>query len=304
MNHSLTIVIPYYKLRYFEAALESLARQTDKKFSVFIGDDGSPENPAALIAKFRDRLEISYRRFSENLGHRSLTEHWNRCVRETSSEWVWLFSDDDVASADCVEVFKKSLAAAQNACDVFRFNTKVMDDREKIIHQPPPHPAWETSEKFALAKIADGRNSCAIEYIFRRQVFDAAGGFVDFPLAWCSDDASWIAFSRRTGIRTMTGGEVLWRQSDLNLSSPNPKNSGKKLAAWRSYFLWVKKEFRDPVFQKEFRGKLKTWFPLWLGWSGEKPDPMSGLKFWFFFSIYTRHINFKLLRRLFFAASS
>lgn len=45
----LAIIIPYYKLRFFEATLESLANQTDKRFKVYIGDDASPENLADLL---------------------------------------------------------------------------------------------------------------------------------------------------------------------------------------------------------------------------------------------------------------
>ena len=41
----LAIVIPYYKLTFFEATLQSLADQTDKRFMVYIGDDASLESP-------------------------------------------------------------------------------------------------------------------------------------------------------------------------------------------------------------------------------------------------------------------
>lgn len=40
----LAIVIPYYKITFFEDTLESLAHQTDKRFKVYIGDDASPKN--------------------------------------------------------------------------------------------------------------------------------------------------------------------------------------------------------------------------------------------------------------------
>lgn len=40
----LAIVIPYYKLTFFEETLQSLANQSDKRFKVYIGDDASPED--------------------------------------------------------------------------------------------------------------------------------------------------------------------------------------------------------------------------------------------------------------------
>ena len=45
----LAIVIPYFKLTFFEATLQSLANQTDKRFKVYIGDDASPESPIFLL---------------------------------------------------------------------------------------------------------------------------------------------------------------------------------------------------------------------------------------------------------------
>ena len=45
----LAIVIPYYKIIFFEKTLESLAQQTDKRFRVYIGDDASPDSPEKLF---------------------------------------------------------------------------------------------------------------------------------------------------------------------------------------------------------------------------------------------------------------
>lgn len=42
----LAIIIPYYKLAFFEENLQSLSNQTDQRFKVYIGDDASPETPA------------------------------------------------------------------------------------------------------------------------------------------------------------------------------------------------------------------------------------------------------------------
>ena len=42
----LAIIIPYFKLLFFEETLQSLAIQTDKRFKVYIGDDASPEDPS------------------------------------------------------------------------------------------------------------------------------------------------------------------------------------------------------------------------------------------------------------------
>jgi len=54
----LAIVIPYYKLTFFEATLQSLADQTDKRFKVYIGDDASPENPSRLLERYQGKFDF------------------------------------------------------------------------------------------------------------------------------------------------------------------------------------------------------------------------------------------------------
>jgi glycosyltransferase involved in cell wall biosynthesis len=296
MSDSLTVVVPYYKRDYLDSCLASLARQLDQKFTVFVGDDASPQDPTEIIRKYKSSAKIRYRRYNNNLGQAVPTAHWNRCVRETSSEWIWVFPDDDFASEDCVGSFRRTVSDTNGSFDVYRFKTKAIDAKGTPIYTPPAPPLSEAGAEFLFARMSMGRSSWVAEYIFRRSAFDATGGFVDFPLGWFSDDASWIAFSRRSAIRTIDGGEVSWRQSDVNLSSPKPEHVGKKLAAFRNYLLWCKREFPDEMLQQKLRSQVGAWLPDQVGFWGGQPQLMDGLRFWLFFSRFTRNFNYKLLR--------
>jgi glycosyltransferase involved in cell wall biosynthesis len=298
MKDSLTIVVPYYKRDYLDSSLASLARQTDQAFTVLVGDDASPQDPTEIIHRHQGSIQTRYRRYDQNLGMSALAAHWNRCVRETSSEWIWLFSDDDLASKDCVESFRTTLHNTDGLFDVYRFKTKYVDAQGSVIRDPPEPPRTETGAEFLFARMSEGRSSWAVEYIFRRSAFEAAGGFLDFPLGWFSDDASWIAFARPNAIRTIDGGTVFWRQSDANLSSPKPEHVGKKLAAFRSYLLWCKREFPDDGLQQKLRHHVRAWLPAQIHFWGGKPRLNDALRFWLFFSRFTRHPDYRLLRIL------
>ena len=90
----LAIVIPYYKLTFFEATLQSLADQTDKRFMVYIGDDASLESPDDLLEKYQQKFDFEYYRFEENLGGTSLVKQWERCIAMTKDEeWVMILGD-------------------------------------------------------------------------------------------------------------------------------------------------------------------------------------------------------------------
>lgn len=49
----LAIVIPYYKLTFFDETLQSRVNQKDQRFKVYIGDDASPEDWTVLLEKYK-----------------------------------------------------------------------------------------------------------------------------------------------------------------------------------------------------------------------------------------------------------
>lgn len=45
MEEKIAIVIPAYKCRFLRQTLDSIVVQTCRSFTVYIGDDASPQNP-------------------------------------------------------------------------------------------------------------------------------------------------------------------------------------------------------------------------------------------------------------------
>lgn len=238
--HALAIVIPAYKPDFIRAALESISGQTDKRFRLYIGDDGGPTEVAEAVGSFGG-LEVTYHRYAENLGRTSLASHWNRCVRLTDEPWVWLFADDDVMAPDCVASFYAELGGGDSP-DLLRFNTEIIDADGDVVSQNARHPVAESGIDFVFARLSGERSSYAVEYIFRRDAFDRAGGFVDYPVAWCTDDASWFRFSGDSGIRTLPTGGVRWRASGLNITDANTGYQREKLAAVGEFLQLVRHE--------------------------------------------------------------
>jgi hypothetical protein len=236
---ALAIVIPAYKPVFFRAALESVAAQTDGRFRVYVGDDAGPPGIRQAVADFSSRLDIVYRRFDENLGGRSLVSHWNRCVDLSDERWVWLFSDDDLMTPDCVSSFYAW--GEQTEADVLRFDTEVIDAEGRLARSNPPHPGHERGVDFVFARLSGKRHSYVVEHIFRREAYTRAGGFPEYPAAWCADDAAWFLFSRGRAIRTLPTGRVRWRASGLNISTSSGRRP-EQLRAATAYLRFVQGE--------------------------------------------------------------
>ena len=127
MKNNLAIIIPAYKSTFLPAALDSIASQTCKDFTLYIGDDCSPNNIGEIVDKYEDKINIIYKRFDTNLGGKDLVAQWERCIDMTQNEeWIWLFSDDDMMDKNCVEEFYKTIEDNKD-CDIFHFDINVIN---------------------------------------------------------------------------------------------------------------------------------------------------------------------------------
>jgi glycosyltransferase involved in cell wall biosynthesis len=197
----LAIVIPYFKLTFFDATLQSLTSQTDKRFKVYIGDDSSPENPVDLLGKYQGQFDFVYHRFEDNLGGISLTKQWERCIALSGNEkWLMILGDDDVVGINVVEEFYINLPEIeQQGSNVIRFASQVIDREGKVITDVFVHPKLEEAKDAFWRKFTSKTRSSLSEYVFSRVSYEKFG-FKNYPLAWHSDDMAWLEFAEQKTI--------------------------------------------------------------------------------------------------------
>lgn len=237
MSNYLAIVIPYYKRNFFNATLESLYKQTDKRFKLYIGNDCSLENPLYLIDSYRSDLNISYMKFDNNLGAKSLVLQWERCINLVKDEdWILILGDDDVLEENVVEEFHKQYKAFANSCNVIRFATVKIDEKDCSISSKYEHPQLEKSTDFIFRK---SRSSLS-EYIFKKEVLLDIG-FVDLPLAWFSDILAILEVSEFNTIYTINEAVVRIRVSEYSISGSQKNKQLKTKANFDFYAYLLKK---------------------------------------------------------------
>ena len=142
MTHRLAIIIPAYKTTFLSAALDSIAAQTCKDFTLYIGDDCSPEPLGSIVEQYRNKIELVYRRFDTNLGGKDLVAQWERCIAMSQDEaYIWLFSDDDVMEPNCVEELFYQIEKTGGAYDVYHFNVDIINERGALKKLKQDYPA-------------------------------------------------------------------------------------------------------------------------------------------------------------------
>lgn len=221
---NLAIVIPAYKSTFLPAALDSIAAQTCQDFTLYVGDDCSPNPIKEIVDRYKSKIYIVYHRFETNLGGKDLVAQWERCIDMTQDEkWIWLFSDDDVMDANCVEEFYKAVESYPNK-GLFHFNVCCLDDATGIVKPLPQFPKFCTTKHYLKEKIRGHFVSFVVEFVISRDVFFECGRFQNFDLAWGSDFISWVKFADYAGgIVTCNNAKILWRRSVENIS-PNTSN--------------------------------------------------------------------------------
>ena len=238
----LAIIIPYFKLTFFEATLASLAAQTCQDFKVYIGDDASPEDPSNLIEKYKGQFDFSYHRFEDNLGGTSLTKQWERCIALSGNEeWLMILGDDDYLGENVVESWCKNFNKFSNNSYVIRFATKIKDESLGGISAIFEHPVWELAPQSYWRKYRNLSRSSLSEYVFSRFMYEEHR-FKEYPLAWNSDDTAWIDFSGEKPIFTINESIVYIRMSTLNISgkSDNLKLKNESQLLFFKYILFKK----------------------------------------------------------------
>jgi glycosyltransferase involved in cell wall biosynthesis len=238
----LAVVIPAYKETFFHKALSSLAAQTNRHFTVYVGDDCSPADLKSIADRFCSSLDLHYTRFSDNVGGKNLVKQWQRCIDLTQDEeWLWLFSDDDLASPNCVEVFYRE--QAKHPSDVYRFNTRVIDENDRETSGTLRSPDHESSERMAYNLLYWRRGNSMPDHVFSRDVYERKGGFVDTPFAQGADWATSILFSQDTGMQVLQDGLISWRRSNNNVSAVSSRNKRAMLEGHYRFIEWVLQHF-------------------------------------------------------------
>lgn len=227
----LTIIIPYYKISFFKETLESVENQTCKDFSLFIGNDASPENPEILIKETLKTTEFTYKEYNENFGSQNLVKQWERCIQDChSTDWFHILGDDDIICDNFVAEFYKNLPEIeQNKNNVIKFSQRWIDEDGNPLNTFTSYPKVIDRAEHLGFKLINGDRSSLSEHIFRKSQLEKIK-FKDFPLAWAADDIAVFEFSEDKPIFFINTANVLVRVSKINISG-RQDNIAKKRAA-------------------------------------------------------------------------
>lgn len=100
MNNALvSVVIPAYKCAdVISSAIESVLSQTYRNYELIVIDDGSPDNTAEVINKYRERVRYIYQK------NGGVSKARNTGILNSTGEYVALLDADDIWNKNKLEI--------------------------------------------------------------------------------------------------------------------------------------------------------------------------------------------------------
>ncbi|HEY3074815.1 MAG TPA: glycosyltransferase [Burkholderiales bacterium] len=96
---AVSVCIPAYRgAAHIGEAIESVLAQTFADFELVVVDDASPDDTAAVVARYRDP-RIRFLRNDRNAG---VQANWNRCLELARGRYFKLLPQDDLIARECL----------------------------------------------------------------------------------------------------------------------------------------------------------------------------------------------------------
>lgn len=229
-----SFVLPAYKRSFLKEAIDSILSQTYHDFELIVVDDCSPEGLKEIIDMFHDD-RLTYHRNEANIGGKDLVAAWNHAITYAQGEWCILASDDDVYLPKYLETLL-SLTTKYPTCDLFHSRLSIINSSSEWIAVGDERILYENCMQMIYARGVRRLSQMAPDFMFRLSALRKIGGFVHFPKAWYSDDATWFCLSKNGCV---CAPEILFcfRQSGHNLSTQYENLYEKQIAA-ENYKVW------------------------------------------------------------------
>jgi glycosyltransferase involved in cell wall biosynthesis len=201
-----SIVIPCYRQAHFLAeAIESALNQSYPKVEVIVVDDGSPDEAAAIAARYPVRyLE------QENAG---LAAARNTGLAASRGEFVVFLDADDRLLPDAVRENVARLVEDPSLGFVAGASRYIARDGTPM---PTNRPHWPHGDVYADL-LRRNRMRMPAMVTFRRSVFDQVGGF-DSSVDACADYDMYLRVSRRFAVAFHDGLVAEYRRHGENMS--------------------------------------------------------------------------------------
>lgn len=127
-----SIIIPNYNhAPYLKERIESILNQTYQDFEIILLDDCSTDNSREVLEHYRSNPHVSHIVLNEQ-NTRNTFLQWDRGVRLSRGEYLWMAESDDVAEPTFIEVLVRILEQHPEAVVAYS-HSMMIDSRSQPL---------------------------------------------------------------------------------------------------------------------------------------------------------------------------
>ena len=212
-----SFVLPAFKRKYLYESIESILAQSYQDFELIVVDDASPENLKEVVDQFSD-IRLSYHRNEHNLGGKSLVDAWTHAIGFAQGEFCVMASDDDIYHRDYLKEMVRLSEKYPNV-DVFHCRMALINVAGDIFNYGDCRAEFESCLDLLYFRGVKRYWQAFPEFMFRIKALQDIGGFVTFPVAYFSDDATFFSLALKNGIVFSNSILFYFRFSGINIST-------------------------------------------------------------------------------------
>ena len=228
------IISTFNRAQYLPQALDSLLAQTRPLARIIVVDDGSTDDTAAVIAPYLDRVEYLRR---ENGGKARAI---NSVLPSVTTEYVWLFDDDDAAypqaAADLLRVAEASpsLGFVFGGHDLVESDDDLLRDAAKRAQTKHYDHARASPARQRLELFRDCTVMMTGALLHTAAVHDAGG--LNEQLLRCQDYDMLVRLAARRGFAYCGSSVYAWRDhGGARGTAQASHGNASRLAVWAKY---------------------------------------------------------------------
>ncbi len=251
----ISIVIPLYNtpLKYLKAVVDSIERQTYRRWELCLADGSTDPQVGEYIRKnYGKDVRIRYRRLEENQG---ISGNTNAAVDMVRGDFIMLCDHDDVVAPDACFEMVKALNESDQVDIVYTDEDKLSMDGARLYD---PH----FKSDFNLDLLRSNNYICHI-FLVRKSVVEKAGRFrseydgaqdYDFILRCCEQARE---------IRHVAKSLYHWRaHPDSTAGNPSSKMYAYKAGQEAVRAHYQRLGIEAEVSMTEHFGRYRTTFPV------------------------------------------
>jgi glycosyltransferase involved in cell wall biosynthesis len=238
-----SILIPIIKGKFLKNAIESVLSQTFSDWELIMYNDYSPDNIDEIVKCYQDN-KIKYLKGEKNLGAKDPSKVWNKMLEMATGEYICLLGDDDLISQNYLAEIN-NLITQYPTVSIFRTGLKRISENGTEILNAVELPKFETWDESFYQRAINKRTQSTSEFVIKKEALLKIGGYINFPRACGSDDATYLLLMKENGIASTNKAFACWRKSTLNISD----NDNAEINEYKIKFIleWERK-FLDKLF--------------------------------------------------------